>query len=121
MKKISDLDAQKLADFVLESPSGLPAYVLEKDMHVCDAMKILAAMPANPMFRLVFCGGTCLSKAYGILERMSEDVDFKVVPTQAALSLSKTRRTKALRDFRHGVITALKAGGFVGFREEVAV
>lgn len=28
---------------------------------------------------LVFAGGTCLSKAYGLIERMSEDIDIKVV------------------------------------------
>ena len=55
MKKISAGDAQKINDFALESPDGLPAYVLEKDVHVCDAMKILAALPASPLFKLVFC------------------------------------------------------------------
>ncbi|OYO32016.1 nucleotidyl transferase AbiEii/AbiGii toxin family protein [Janthinobacterium sp. PC23-8] len=114
MKKISAVDAQKLADFALESPVALPAYVLEKDMHVVDAMKILAALPASPLFKLVFCGGTCLSKAYGILERMSEDIDYKVVPTAAALILSKTRRMNELKTFRQSVTTALVVGGFTG-------
>lgn len=114
MKRISDAEAQKINDFSLESSVALPAYVLEKDMHVCDAMKILAAIPTNRYFRLVFCGGTCLSKAYGILERMSEDVDFKIVPNDAALSLSKTGLRTALKAFRKSVIFDLKQGGFTG-------
>lgn len=114
MKRISAVDAQKLADFALESPVALPAYVLEKDMHVFDAMKILAALPANPLLKLVFCGGTCLSKAYGILERMSEDIDYKIMPTAAALVLSKTRRMRELKAFRQSVETALVVGGFIG-------
>jgi len=114
MKKISAADAQKLSDFELEGPEGLPAYVLEKDIHVYDAMKILAALPASPLFRLVFCGGTCLSKAYGILERMSEDIDYKVVPTAATLALSKTSRMKHLKAYRQSVVTALRGGGFTG-------
>jgi len=28
---------------------------------------------------LVFCGGTSLSKSHGLIERMSEDADLKVV------------------------------------------
>lgn len=114
MKKISTADAQKINDFSLESSVALPAYVLEKDMHVGDAMKILAAMPAHQYFRLVFCGGTCLSKAYEILERMSEDIDFKVVPNDAALRLSKTELRVALAAFRTSLISALEQGGFTG-------
>lgn len=33
----------------------------------------------HPNTRLVFCGGTSLSKAYELIERMSEEVDLKVV------------------------------------------
>ena len=32
----------------------------------------------NEYFRLIFCGGTCLAKAHKLVQRMSEDVDFKV-------------------------------------------
>lgn len=114
MKKIADIDARKIYDFSQESSLGLPAYVLEKDMHVCDAMRIIEAMPANPYFSLVFCGGTCLSKAYGILERMSEDVDFKVVPNAAGLALGRSATRTQLRAFATTVAAALASGGFTG-------
>ncbi|MDL2356269.1 MAG: nucleotidyl transferase AbiEii/AbiGii toxin family protein [Pseudomonadota bacterium] len=52
-------------------------------------------MQPSGHFRWVFCGGTCLAKAYGILERMSEDVDFKVVTNEAGAVLG----TAALRRF----------------------
>ena len=114
MKKIADSVAKRIHDFSQESPLELPAYVLEKDMHVFDAMEIVAAMPNHPYFSLVFCGGTCLSKAYGILERMSEDVDFKVVPKGMALTLVRAARRTQLRVFGKSVADALVNGGFMG-------
>lgn len=68
--------------FVAESSASLitPA-LLEKDIHVTDAL--LSLMPLqDDGLQLVFCGGTSLSKAYGLIERMSEDIDLKVVLTQ---------------------------------------
>jgi hypothetical protein len=114
MKKITDAQAQNIYDFSQEAANSLPAYVLEKDVHVLDALKIINGMPANPYFGLVFCGGTCLSKAYGILERMSEDIDFKVVPNEVGLKLSRTAKRNALRDFAESTKAALMNGGFVG-------
>ncbi|AWP23017.1 hypothetical protein C4901_06490 [Acidiferrobacter sp. SPIII_3] len=28
---------------------------------------------------IIFCGGTALSQAHGVIERMSEDADFRIV------------------------------------------
>ena len=73
-------------------------------MHVLEAMRAMLTLPDNKHFKLVFCGGTCLSKAYGILERMSEDVDFKVEPTAEGLKLGNTDRRKELSSFgKYGV------------------
>jgi predicted nucleotidyltransferase component of viral defense system len=30
-------------------------------------------------FQVIFTGGTALSKAYGLIQRFSEDVDFRVI------------------------------------------
>ena len=113
MRKISSFEAKQVEDFALES-AILPAYVIEKDLHVFAALEILANMPVSDYFRLVFCGGTCLSKSYGILERMSEDVDFKLVPTDAARALSRNALRSQLRTFRKLVSAALSSGGFTG-------
>lgn len=48
--------------------------------------------------QLVFCGGTSLSKAHGLIERMSEDADIKVVLTEAGRQLSRTRLRRYLGD-----------------------
>lgn len=112
MKRIDRETAEIINAFLMESEYELPVYALEKDYHVFEAISILASVPQNPHFRLVFCGGTCLSKAYGILPRMSEDVDFKIVPSQEGALLSKTALRKSLSNFRAEIVEALGSGGF---------
>ena len=53
--------------------------LVEKDLYVVKAIAALAAIDAAP-FTLVFGGGTALARAHKIIRRMSEDVDFKIVP-----------------------------------------
>ncbi len=53
--------------------SGRPLHLLEKDVWVVWALRHLFAGPHAK--RLVFKGGTSLSKAYGVIRRFSEDVD----------------------------------------------
>jgi hypothetical protein len=50
-----------------------PAYLLEKDVWVVWTLDIL--FRAGFRDALVFKGGTSLSKAFGIIDRFSEDVD----------------------------------------------
>src|SRR6267378_2706315 len=58
---------------------GLPGPALvEKDWYVVKALAAIAAVDTGD-FRLVFGGGTALSRAYKLTKRMSEDVDFKIV------------------------------------------
>jgi hypothetical protein len=53
--------------------SGRPAHLLEKDVWVVWALETLDASALGE--RLVFKGGTSLSKAYEVIKRFSEDVD----------------------------------------------
>ena len=49
-----------------------------KDFHVLRAIRAVTLVEAAP-FALVFGGGTALARAHRIVQRMSEDVDFKIV------------------------------------------
>lgn len=84
---------------------GLPsAALVEKDWHVVRALAAIAAADPGD-FRLVFGGGTALSRAYKLTNRMSEDVDLKIV--------CKTNPSRgALRTFRTDITSALLAAGF---------
>lgn len=53
--------------------SGRPAHLLEKDVWVVWALQTLFGSDLGA--HLVFKGGTSLSKAYGVIQRFSEDVD----------------------------------------------
>ena len=84
--------------------------LVEKDLHVVRAIAALAAMDAAP-FRLVFGGGTALARAHRIIRRMSEDVDFKIVPLAAA-PVSRSALRRQLDHLRQHVSAALQAAGF---------
>jgi len=85
--------------------------LVEKDLYVVKAIAALAAIDAAP-FTLVFGGGTALARAHKIIRRMSEDVDFKIVPLAAA-PLSRSGIRRALGKLGDQVTAALLAAGFV--------
>lgn len=91
-----------------EGLSGLPAGVLEKDLLVTDALSSLAALTSFA-FPIVFCGGTCLSKAHGLIQRMSEDLDFKVLVPE---SLSRSARSTQLREMKQRLVLHFSNLGF---------
>ena len=52
---------------------GVAAVIVEKDFWVCWALSRMANLEEGQ--DLLFKGGTSLSKAFGLIERFSEDVD----------------------------------------------
>ena len=106
MSDEAPLDLRAVADFF-----GLRgAEPVAKDFAVLRAIRTLAALDAAP-FTLVFGGGTALARAHKLIRRMSEDVDFKIVPTPASpvTRSGLHRQRSALRD---RVASALRAAGF---------
>jgi predicted nucleotidyltransferase component of viral defense system len=65
---------------------------IEKDFHVCEILKHVSLSKYND--DVVFKGGTSLSKAWKIVDRFSEDVDFCVLPKDG----KKTSVMKTLKD-----------------------
>lgn len=59
---------------------GLAAVLVEKDYWVSYVLRRLADSPYRD--QVVFKGGTALSKAYGLIERFSEDVDLAIAGTE---------------------------------------
>ena len=62
----------------------------------------------------IFGGGTALARAHRIIRRMSEDVDFKIVPRPAA-PVSRSALRRQLDHLRQHV-SAAAAGGRLRFR-----
>lgn len=74
---LSNQDRQDVFEAEAERLDTLPTYV-EKDFWVCLTINILYNALPEGCPRLLFKGGTSLSKAYQLIERFSEDVDFTV-------------------------------------------
>lgn len=70
---------QERRDILQEAASRLDVreIIIEKDFWVCWTLKRLFSNPALSPY-LTFKGGTSLSKAYGIIERFSEDIDLTI-------------------------------------------
>jgi hypothetical protein len=84
---------------------GLPSPALvEKDFYVVKALAAIAAVNTAPL-RLVFGGGTALSRAHRLVRRMSEDIDLRIVG-------DKPPGRGALRRLRDVVTQALLSAGF---------
>jgi predicted nucleotidyltransferase component of viral defense system len=91
----------------------ITAGLLEKDEHLTAALRAVFGLSFEHA-SLVFCGGTCLSKAHSLIERMSEDADIKVVLSPDTANWSKTRLRRYLGDEVRGqVVKALEGTGFV--------
>lgn len=121
MRTISPAQKQALEDLSAEGLlRGLPIQTAEKDIHITELLKSLSEMQVHhdhfgdldvrngeatrrdAGIQLVFAGGTCLSKAHGLIHRMSEDIDIKVLLAPTEKPLKKGRgdrvRLKALHD-----------------------
>ena len=84
---------------------GLPSPALvEKDLYVVKALAAIAAIDTTPL-RLVFGGGTALSRAHRLVRRMSEDIDLRIVG-------DKPPGRGALRRLRDAITEALLGAGF---------
>jgi len=83
---------------------------VEKDLHVVRAIRALTSVDAAP-FTLVFGGGTALARAHKIVRRMSEDVDFKIVP-RPATPISRNGLRRALGKLGDQVTQSLLDAGF---------
>lgn len=112
--KVLSSERQELIDALVAETTmgGITAGLLEKDEHLTDALRALFALPLDGM-SLVFCGGTSLSKAHGLIERMSEDADLKIVLSSGSESLSRTQIRKQLSALKTTVSETLTNIGLV--------
>jgi hypothetical protein len=98
---------------------GLRPALVEKDYYVTEALRIIAAAYGE---RVIFKGGTSLSKGWNLIGRFSEDVDIFLDPRAFDPVLGKRgidRELKVLRDAvdAHPALTFVKEesqtiGGF---------
>ena len=74
---LPDQDKSDVFEAAARRLGTLPSYV-EKDFWVCFALDMLYNGLPDGHPKLLFKGGTSLSKAFGLIERFSEDIDLVV-------------------------------------------
>lgn len=99
---------KELVELTTERLGLIQPGVIEKDYYVTQALHAVSDIETD-YFRLVFQGGTCLSKAHRLIERMSEDCDLRIQEKPESQELSKEAKRKQLREFRHELVAALKS------------
>ena len=86
---------------------GLREAIIEKDYYVTEALRIIDHESGS---KVIFKGGTSLSKGWNLIQRFSEDVDIFLDPSAYDPELGKNaidRELKKLRDAigRHPALT----------------
>ncbi len=80
----------------VSNKTGLPGQAVEKDLWVTTLLQIVFTLPFAD--KLVFKGGTSLSKVYHLIERFSEDIDLAIDRSMFGQEGDLTKRqTKKLR------------------------
>lgn len=128
MRTITDKQQRALEDLAAEGLlRGLPVQTAEKDIHITELLKGLSELQVSHDhfsdlntrggelarhdvgIQLVFAGGTCLSKAHGLINRMSEDIDIKVLLSPTPKPLKKGRGDRVRLIALHEVLPSLLA------------
>jgi len=86
---------------------GISEAFVEKDWYVTQVIGLITSISFQD-FALVFTGGTALSKAHGIIQRFSEDIDFRVI-APSLVEQSKSQQSKTLSAFKKAVVNILQA------------
>ena len=76
MNKIANLNKNQRKELFMETAvkKGINPAVIEKDFWVCWTLRYLFSIDEIKS-KIVFKGGTSLSKVFGVIERFSEDID----------------------------------------------
>ena len=79
---------------------GLRPAIIEKDYYVTEALRIIAAMAGD---KIIFKGGTSLSKGWNPIQRFSEDIDIFLDPLAFQPELRRKGNDRELKNLRDDV------------------
>lgn len=103
MNKLLHQKPEIFKDLLLASSERLaiPIYLVEKDYYISMILKALSQSVYNA--QIVFKGGTSLSKAYQLIDRFSEDVDFAVISDGMSGNQVKTLLSHLMKEVTMGL------------------
>ena len=81
-------------------PRGLREAIIEKDYYVTEALRIIEQAAGS---KVIFKGGTSLSKGWNLIQRFSEDIDIFLDPTAFEPPLGTKAIDRELRKLRQAI------------------
>ena len=115
MKTITTQEHESITDAIGEGLTTLAEAIIEKDLLLTEVLQSIQTTDRDEI-GLVFCGGTCLSKAHGLIDRMSEDIDFKLVVPEG---LSRSARSRRLSHYKKRLAKDFERMGFAVPEHEI--
>lgn len=102
MKEHLHLDNESFRDLLQASSEDLkiPVQLIEKDYYISAILRALSKSTYSQ--RVVFKGGTSLSKGYQLIDRFSEDVDFAVISGDMRGNQVKMLLSKLMKEVTKG-------------------
>src|SRR5262249_25236289 len=79
---------------------GLREAIIEKDYFVTEALRLIEQAAGT---KVIFKGGTSLSKGWGLIQRFSEDIDIFLDPTAFEPPLGKKGIDRELKRLRQAI------------------
>ena len=97
MDQVARLEPQDRSDLFRAAAEsrGLTAGIIEKDFWVCWMLRRIYTL-TQLLAQIHFKGGTSLAKVFGVIERMSEDVDLVIDRTDLGFTDAKNPATPRL-------------------------
>lgn len=102
MMKLLHQESELFKDLISVASESLaiPIYLVEKDYYISMILKALSQSGYSS--QIVFKGGTSLSKAYQLIDRFSEDVDFAVISNEMSGNQVKTLLSNLMKEVTVG-------------------
>ena len=96
----SDFDQAVLQAAEYFREDGLRPAIIEKDYYVTEALRTIAVSAGE---KVIFKGGTSLSKGWNLIQRFSEDIDIFLDPQAFTPPLGKRGANRELKKLRNVV------------------
>lgn len=111
MKRLTEAQSDLIDAFVAEHPSRVSTAQLEKDILISELFPVFARPIAYLDYEAAFvlCGGTAVSKAHRYTQRISEDIDLRVVVPGG---LSRSAQKRLLSHAKAEVLSRLREQGY---------
>ncbi len=111
MKRLTEAQSELIDAFLAEHSSRVSTAQLEKDLLISDVLSVFAQpiVYQGHEAAFVLCGGTAVSKAHRYTQRVSEDVDLRVVVPSG---LSRSAQKRLLSHAKAEVLDSLREQGY---------